>query len=165
MDSSHRRLPGELVFVLIMMLLSLIALWQAWRISGLVSWSSPGAVPMFAALVMVVAGAKILRDTRRVQGPDTSTGAPPASRFFHAITPMVVVSLTGLIALYAFALEPLGFLVSSLLFLVAAMFALGERRILRTALISVVSLAVIYVIFQTAFSVVLPEGILRGVFR
>ena len=78
---------------------------------------------------------------------------------------MVVVSLTGLIALYAFALEPLGFLVASLLFLVAAMFALGERRILRTALISVVSLAVIYVIFQTAFSVVLPEGILRGVFR
>ena len=45
------------------------------------------------------------------------------------------------------------------------MFALGERRVLHTALISVVSLAVIYVIFQTAFSVVLPEGILRGVFR
>ena len=78
---------------------------------------------------MVVAGLKIARDTRRVEGPDQSTDALPASRFFHAITPMVVVSLTGLIALYAFALEPLGFLVASLLFLITAMFALGERRI------------------------------------
>jgi hypothetical protein len=165
MDSSHRRLPGELVFVLIMLLLAVVALWQASRIAGFGSWSSPGALPMFAAFVMVVAGLKIARDTRRVAGPDSSADAPPASRFFHAITPMVVVALTGLIALYAFALEPLGFLVASLLFLVAAMFVLGERRILRTALISVVSLAVIYAIFQTAFSVVLPEGILRGVFR
>ena len=46
------------------------------------------------------------------------------------------------------------------------MFALGDRRILSTAsLVSAVSLAVIYVIFQTAFSVVLPEGVLRGVLR
>ena len=165
MDSSHRRLPGELVFVLILMLVSLVALWQAWRISGFVSWSSPGAVPMLAALVMVVAGAKILRDTRRVPGPDRSTEAPPTSRFFHAITPAVVVWFTLLIVFYMFALEPLGFLVSSFLFLVAAMFALGERRVLHSALVSAVSLAVIYVIFQTAFSVVLPDGVLRGVFK
>ena len=138
MDSSHRRLPGELAFVLILMLFSLTALWQAWRISGFVSWSSPGAVPMFAALVMVVAGAKILRDTRRVPGPDTSTDALPASRFFHAITPAVVVWLTMLIVFYMFALEPLGFLVSSFLFLVASMFALGERRVLHSALVSAI---------------------------
>ena len=41
MDSSHRRLPGELVFVLIMLLLALVALWQAWRIAGFSTWSSP----------------------------------------------------------------------------------------------------------------------------
>jgi putative tricarboxylic transport membrane protein len=165
MDSSHRRLPGELVFVLILLLVGLVALWQAWRISGLASWSSPGAVPMFAALVMVVAGAKIVRDTRRVPGPDTSTDAPPASRFFHAITPAVVIWFTLLIVFYMFALEPLGFIVSSFLFLVASMFALGERRVLYSALVSAISLAVIYVIFQTAFSVVLPDGVLRGVFK
>ena len=120
---------------------------------------------MFAAFVMVVAGVKILRDTRRVPGPDKSADALPASRFFHAITPAVVVWLTLLIVAYMFALEPLGFIVSSFLFLVAAMFALGERRVLHSALVSAVSLAVIYVIFQTAFSVVLPDGVLRGVFK
>ena len=120
---------------------------------------------MFAALVMVVAGARILRDTRRVPGPDRSPDALPASRFFHAITPAVVVWFTLLIVFYMFALEPLGFLVSSFLFLVASMFALGERRILHSALVSAISLAVIYVIFRTAFSVVLPDGVLRGVLR
>jgi putative tricarboxylic transport membrane protein len=55
--------------------------------------------------------------------------------------------------------------VSSFLFLVASMFALGERRVLYSALVSAISLAVIYVIFQTAFSVVLPDGVLRGVFK
>jgi putative tricarboxylic transport membrane protein len=151
--------------MLIMLLLSLTALWQAWRIAGFAAWSSPGALPMFAALVMVVSGAKILRDTLRVKGPDTTPETSLRRQFFHAITPAVLIWFTLLIALYMFALEPLGFLVASFLFLVAAMFALGDRRILHTALISAVSLAVIYVIFQTAFSVVLPEGVLRGVFK
>jgi hypothetical protein len=45
------------------------------------------------------------------------------------------------------------------------MLVLGSQRILFTIIVSAVSLAVIYVVFQTAFSVVLPEGILRGVFK
>jgi len=56
-------------------------------------------------------------------------------------------------------------LAAAFLFLVLAMFALGERRILRTLVVSAISLACIYVVFQTAFSVVLPEGILKGVLR
>jgi putative tricarboxylic transport membrane protein len=148
-----------------MLVLSLTALWQAWRISGFTAWSSPGALPMFAALVMVLSGATILRDTLRVKGPDITPETSLRRQFFHAITPAVLIWFTLLIALYMFALEPLGFLVASFLFLVAAMFALGDRRLLHTALISAVSLAVIYVIFQTAFSVVLPEGVLRGVFK
>ena len=165
MHTPPRRLPGELVFMLIMLLFGLTALWQAWRISGFSAWSSPGALPMFAAFVMVVSGAKIVRDTLRVKGPETSREASLRRRFFREITPIAVISFTLLIALYMIALEPLGFLVSSFLFLVAAMFVLGDRRILHIAVISAVSLAVIYVIFQTAFSVVLPDGVLRGVFK
>ncbi|MBK7472532.1 MAG: hypothetical protein IPI73_19865 [Betaproteobacteria bacterium] len=45
------------------------------------------------------------------------------------------------------------------------MFALGSRRIVFTLVVSAVSLAAIYLVFQTAFSVVLPEGVLRGVLR
>ena len=75
------RLPlGELVFVLVMLLLGLTASWQAWRISGLSSWSSPGALPMFAAFVMVVAGLRIAPLTVETGGtPAVSVGcATPA---------------------------------------------------------------------------------------
>lgn len=165
MHTSHRRLPGELVFVLVMLLLGLTASWQAWRISGFASWSSPGAVPMMAAVVMVVSALLFVRDTLRVKGPDAGAAAPLSRQFFRQVTPSVIVWFTLLIVFYMLTLERLGFIVSSFVFLVAAMFALGSRRIWHTVLVSAVSLAVIYVIFQTAFSVVLPEGVLRGVFK
>ena len=35
MDASRRRVPGELVFALAMLLFGVTALWLAWRIAGL----------------------------------------------------------------------------------------------------------------------------------
>jgi hypothetical protein len=39
MDASRRRVPGELVFSVAMLLFGVTALWLAWRIAGLSSWS------------------------------------------------------------------------------------------------------------------------------
>ena len=162
MDHARRRLPGELVFVLVLLLFALTALWQAWRISGASGWSTPGALPTLAALVMLLSGIKIALNTLRVPPPEVEPGRSLARDFLHQITPASIVLFTILIVAYMFALEPLGFVASSFLFLVLAMFALGERRILRTLAVSAISLACIYIVFQTAFSVVLPEGILKG---
>jgi len=162
MDHPRRRLPGELAFVLILLLFALTALWQAWRISGMSGWSTPGALPTLAALVMLLSGIKIAINTLRMPPPEVEPGRSLARDFLHQITPASIVLFTVLIVAYMFALEPLGFVVSSFLFLVLAMFALGERRILRTIAVSAISLACIYAVFQTAFSVVLPEGILKG---
>jgi hypothetical protein len=162
MDHPRRRLPGEFVFVLLMLLFALTALWQAWRISGVSGWRTPGALPTLAALVMLLSGIKIAINTRRMPPPEVEPGRTLARDFLHQITPASIVLFTILIVAYMFALEPLGFVASSFLFLVLAMFALGERRIVRTLAVSAISLACIYVVFQTAFSVVLPEGILKG---
>jgi putative tricarboxylic transport membrane protein len=162
MDAPRKRVPGELVFVLLLLLFALTALWQAWRIAGFSSWSSPGALPMLAALVMAVTGVKIVVDTRKLPPPEPDPGRSLAGQFVHRVTPAAIVWFTLFIAAYMFLLEPLGFVACSFLFLVGAMYALGERRILRTLAVSALSLAIIYVVFKTAFSVVLPEGILRG---
>jgi len=163
MTPTDRRLPGELVFVLVLLLFGATALWQAFRISGLASWSSPGAVPMLAALVMVVAGVRIALATLRQPPAEVPDGSTLAREFGHRLLPQVIVAFTLLIVLYMFALEPLGFVVASFLFLAAGMWVLGSRRLVYNVAISAVSLAVIYVIFQTAFSVVLPDGVLKGV--
>jgi putative tricarboxylic transport membrane protein len=163
MTPPDHRLPGEQTFVLVLLLFGLTALWQSFRISGLASWSSPGAVPMLAALVLVVSGLKVALSTLRKPPPEIPPESSLARSFGRRLMPRVVIAFTLLIVLYMFSLEPLGFIISSFLFLVAGMWALGSRRLGYNALISAVSLAAIYVTFQTAFSVVLPDGVLKGV--
>lgn len=163
MAPPDRRLPGELVFVLVLLLFGATALWQAFRISGLVSWSSPGAVPMLAALVMLVSAVRVAVATMRRPPADVPPGSTLSREFGQQLVPRAIVAFTLLIVLYMFALEPLGFVVASFLFLVAGMWVLGSRRIVYNVVVSALSLAVIYVIFQTAFSVVLPDGVLKGV--
>lgn len=165
MNASRPRVPGELVFALAMLVFGLTALWQAWRISGFSSWSSPGVMPMIAAAVMSASALVFVRNTLRMKKPEISPDSTSARQFVHQVLPLPVVLFTVLIVVYMFTLEPLGFIVSSFAFLAASMFALGSRRIVFTIVVSALSLAAIYLVFQTAFSVVLPEGVLRGVLR
>ena len=82
------------------------------------------------------------------------------------LTPGVWVAQVLAIALYMLALQPFGFLASSYLFLVVSMRLLGSRRWVANLVISAVSLATIYVIFERAFSVVLPVGrVWQGLLR
>ena len=159
---TERRLPGELTFVLVLLLFGATALWQAFRISGLASWSSPGAVPMLAALVLLGAALRIALAALRQPPAEIPEGSTVSAQFGHVLLPRVIVAFTLLIVLYMFALEPLGFVVSSFLFLAAGMWVLGSRRVVYNLVISAICLAAIYVIFQTAFSVVLPAGVLKG---
>ncbi len=156
------RLPGELTFVLVLLLFGATALWQAYRISGFTSWSSPGAVPMLAALVLLGAALRIALTAWRQPPADVPEGSTLSAQFGHVLLPRVIVAFTLLIVLYMFALEPLGFVVSSFLFLAAGMWVLGSRRVVYNLAISAICLAAVYVIFQTAFSVVLPAGVLKG---
>lgn len=162
MDAQRPRLPGEMTFVVVLLLFAATALWQAWRISGLSGWSTPGTVPMLAALVMAGAGLRIALATLRRPPPALPSGATLPRAFARALLPRAVVAFTLLIVLYMFTLEPLGFVVASLVFLYAGMWALGSRRPVYNLVVAAASLAAVYVVFQTAFSVVLPAGILRG---
>jgi putative tricarboxylic transport membrane protein len=55
-------------------------------------------------------------------------------------------------------LPKLGFVVSAYAFLLASMRLLGSARWGFNAALSAASLAVVYLIFQTVFSVILPKG-------
>ena len=148
-----------------MLVFGLTALWQAWRISGLSSWSSPGMMPMIAAAVMSVSALVFVRNTLRMKTPEIPPDSTLLRQFAHKVLPLPIVLFTILIVLYMLALEPLGFILSSFFFLAASMFALGSRRIVFTLVISVLSLVVINLVFRTAFSVVLPYGVLRGLLQ
>ncbi len=152
------RLPGEIVFSLMMLLFGLTALWESYRISGFSSWSSPGSVPMWTSLFMSVSAIVILWDVLRKPSLRADSDNSLFGLFYQIIFPFRHLLFTVVIVLYMVLLEPLGFIISSFLYLTISSLVLGEKRYMRLLLINLLALAAVYLVFQTAFSVVLPEG-------
>ncbi|WP_289155969.1 tripartite tricarboxylate transporter TctB family protein [uncultured Salipiger sp.] len=147
-----QRRPGELIFGALMVIGSLVLLWNAYGISGFEALSAPGTVPMATTAVMVVTAAIILlRDLRlpRVAGESVAKD----------ILPGVVLIIALMLVAYGFLLQPLGFLPTSALFLIAALKLLARRGWLWTVSISIGSLLLVWIIFRIVFSVLMPAGI------
>jgi len=155
MSGDRMRRPGELVFVVALVIFSALALWQAWLISGFSSPSSPGIFPMLAAGTMLVSGLLILTDTARKR-PDS--GLSTLQSFLRKITPGRWILFAALMVAYILALEPFGFLPSTFVFLLASIALLYRGSNLVTLAVSVVGLAAIFVVFRYVFGVVLPKG-------
>lgn len=159
------RLPGELGFCLALLLFSLTALYLSYRISGLSSWSSAGSLPIGASLAMSLSSLVIIFRELSKPAPELRLGKTLAQSFFEKVFPARHIIFVFVLIAYMFLLEPLGFITSSFLYLVATSLVLGERRYVHMIVANVLSLAVVYLVFQTAFSVVLPEGFLERMFR
>lgn len=161
MHTSHPRLPGELTFLALIVVFSSFMLWTAYGISRFSSVSSPGFFPMLCAATMLVTGAMNLVKTARARLV-LDEGESWMQQLVRKLLPLQLVLFAVVILGYMLLLEVLGFLVASYLFLVVSMSLLGSRRIGLNALVSLLVLAAIFVVFRTAFSVVLPAGSLVG---
>lgn len=152
MQEPRRREPGETAFGYVILVVSLLVLHQSYTIAGFSSVSSAGVFPMLASAAMAVSAIAIILGNRRLAAPDAEV------TFIRRVAPPAVVVFTLLIIAYMLTLEPLGFLLSSFLFLFLSMLYLERRNPLLLAAVSALTLGIIYVIFRTAFSVVLPQG-------
>lgn len=155
MVGNRGRRPGEVTFALILLVTSLLALWEAFTISGFSSLSGPGVFPMLAAATMVVCSLGVLVQDRAL-APSYDGGA--AGAFFETILPPRLLVFTAMIALYMLSLGRAGFFVSSFVFLFAGFWFLDRSSLLRAGIMSAASVAAIWVIFRYIFAVVLPRG-------
>jgi putative tricarboxylic transport membrane protein len=155
MDTPATRRPGEVVFATLMLLISLLLFWQAHRISGFTSKSSPGAFPLAATGVMVIAAVVALANTLASPKGDNSFAALRAQ-----IIPNVVLGFAALIVAYGLFLESVGFVLTSLAFLFGGILLLYRRGVGPAFGWALVSIIIVYVIFRLAFKVVLPEGVI-----
>ncbi|MBP0617691.1 tripartite tricarboxylate transporter TctB family protein [Jiella mangrovi] len=152
MAARRARRPGEAVFTALLLVASLFLLWSAYGISGFESLSSPGAVPMATTLAMVVTAAIVLFKTARAP-------AAEGEKLGRDVLPPAVAIFAVMLLAYAVLLEPLGFLPTSLLFLVLAIKLLSKGSWLHAGAISLLSLFLIYVLFRIVFTVLMPAGI------
>lgn len=166
MHTFRRRVPGELVFSLLLIGFSLFMLWQAYSISKFESFTSAGAFPMFAAAVMLLAGLIAAGETVKLTPLPGAEGESAWRQFVRQITPGTLVQFVLAISAYMWLLERAGFVLASYVFLVVSMRLLGSRKLVLNLWVSALSLAAVYAIFQTIFAVVLPSGTwLAGIFK
>lgn len=159
------RLPGELGFASAMLLFGLTALWLSYRISGFSSWSSAGSVPLGTSFFLSVSALMIVLGTLRKPALPSTPGKPVTRQFYEQIFPLRHLLFTAVIVGYMLLLEPLGFIASSFLYLTGASLVLGERRYVHMIVANALSLVAVYLVFQTAFSVVLPIGPIERLFQ
>jgi len=147
---------GENLFAWLMMALSLFVLIQAYLISGFSSISSAGMFPMVAAAIMVVAMALILLNNRKLAKPDADGLKDELRQAAKQVLPKVFLVYTGIIIGYMILIQPLHFLPSSFAFLLVSMIYLKGSTVIKSLIISILTLACIYIVFQFFFRVVLP---------
>jgi putative tricarboxylic transport membrane protein len=161
MHTSHPRLAGELTFMVLLVLVSVFLLWASYKISSLDSLAAPGTFPMVCAFAMLVTGLINAVKTARAK-LNLENGETRLQQFGRKVTPVQLIAFTVLIFLYMLGMEYIGFLLASYLFLAVSMYLLGSRRVLLNLVISLLVLVAIFIVFRTAFSVVLPAGSLVG---
>lgn len=152
MHDKRRRSAGEIAFNAMLFIFSLVLLASAYGIAGFSSLSSPGALPMAVAFAMVVSSGLILLDNFRNSQRDST-------QFIRDILPPAVIVMMLFITGYALLLVPLGFLPTSLLFLVISILYLRRGGVVFAVGVSLFALIVVYIIFRLIFTVLMPSGI------
>ena len=69
---------------------------------------------------------------------------------------VILGAMLAVLSIYVYIMDYIGFLIATVLFLVAAMYIFGERRKLILAGVSIAASVIVYFLFTEAFMIVLP---------
>ena len=169
MSNPSPKRQGERGFSLLLLVFSTAAFWQSHAISGFTGLSTAGVFPMLASATMIAAALCILIQSLRHPG-EVEFGTPDPEEsstkgFFQSIFPLRIVIVVIMIAGYVIAMPILGFLLSSAVYLFLSFSYLWRKSFVVSLLVTLVSVASVYLIFRKLFQVVLPKGtLLQGWF-
>lgn len=155
MKQTRKLNPGERLISWLLLLFSLLVFYQAYRISGFSGLNTPGSFPLLAALVMVACTLFLVLENR-VIGRQSRDNKMDALQVAGKLLPLKVVLFTLMIFGYMLLLQPLGFVLCTLLFLILSILYLGRVKVQNAVLIAAGCVGVIYVVFSYLFQVVLP---------
>ncbi|WP_420099535.1 tripartite tricarboxylate transporter TctB family protein [Corynebacterium sp.] len=146
-------LLGDRIIAVTVIVLGAVVLFLAFGFPAPGQPEDPGT----AALPRLIGGALVILGIMLLFNCEKNIFLPePGSRMR---TGLIVVTSVA----YTFALTPLGFMLSSLIFMVIALLIMGIRSILRLVLVPVVVSVAVYYLFTDALGVYLPSGIIEGI--
>ncbi|MCE5282012.1 MAG: tripartite tricarboxylate transporter TctB family protein [Deltaproteobacteria bacterium] len=152
MEDNTERKPGERFLMWFLLALSLFVFIVALQMPHN-SFSSTGAFPIFIGAVMVLSILRILWKDRKAFASWKWKEERHQIKSF--VFPRLVVLYTIALILYIVLLYPLHFWLSSFLFLVGSFLLLKGARLLKGLVIGAIMLALIWLLFQYIFRIVL----------
>lgn len=158
-EEEESRAPSrvtQLVVALCVLALGLVVVWQATVIPG-EGWNprGPRLVPLLVGLIW--SGLAVVFVVQAVVGLARGHDIPRAEALTNA--PRVGLLLVLIVA-YAFALEPLGYVITTVLFFPLACVVLGSRQYVRDFVIGLGMALVLYYSFTELLRIHLPSGVL-----
>jgi len=152
MEGNTERKPGERILTWFLLALSLFVLVNAWRMPH-ETLSSSGAFPLFIGSVMILSVLRVLWKEWKVfaswkWGDERSLIQP-------FVLPKEVIAYIVVLVLFMLLTSSLGFWISSYLFLVGSFLLLKGARPVKALIIGVVMLAIIWLLFQYIFRIIL----------
>ncbi len=146
---------APVVFGVIVLAVGVVLLWQGWQVPGDLGPRGPRFMPVFLGVLWILLAAAYLASAvARLAGRRIDMAA---ERLDHL--PRVVALIVVLIA-YAYALEILGYLISTSALFAACAAILGSRNHIRDAVIAVGLTVAVYFLFSRGLSIYLPMGVL-----
>jgi len=152
MDENTERKPGERILTWFLLALSLFVLVTAWRMPH-ETLSSSGSFPLFIGSVMILSVLRVLWKEWRVFV--SWRWREERSLIQPFVLPKEVLSFIAVLVLYMLLTSSLHFWVSSYLFIVGSFLLLKGARPFKALIIGVVMLAVIWLLFQYIFRIIL----------
>lgn len=150
---------GELGFIAVLGIFSIICLIASLRIFVTApTLNGEGTVPLITSCVLILMILVMLFEMRGCpRGFERGTALGQKAReLLQFLFPGMVGPIILYCLVYAVLLKILGFIVSTLIFLVASMITLNREHKLRSVVVSAVTLACIVILFQFIFKVQLP---------
>jgi len=149
---------GELVFSLLIILVSAVLLWiaQSFRGMGIYAKLGPNFWPTLVLLSLIVLGVVVSVASVRKISREKSWGEPILTMDRGK---MRLLAAFGLIVVYLILIKLLGFILTTPPFMVLFMLLLGEKSKGWMLSVSVGMTAIIVIMFTKAMYVPLPRGV------
>jgi len=152
MEENTERKPGERFLIWFLLALSLFILITAWFMPGR-SLSDSGAFPLFIGSVMILSVLRILWKERKIFSSWKWREERVLIKPF--VFPKEVLVYIGVLVLFMLLTNVLHFWVSAYLFMVGSFLLLKGARPVKALIIGTVMLAVIWLLFQYIFRIIL----------
>ncbi len=152
--------PGEKAFSFIILIFSILALIESIRLfKSDPTSSSAGALPLFLSSIMLIFTLKIILLEDRKTGSENES-IDRKEQFISAVQyifPKDILVMFVFTLIYCLLLIlGLGFVISTILFLIASMTYLMRGQIVKNVIYTAILMVFILIVFQTVFKVILP---------